>query len=249
MNASARERLDIVVVARGLTATRARARDLILRGEVMIDGVRTLKPARLVATEETVSLAPGTMDYVSRGAFKLQAALSQFALDATGRIALDLGASTGGFTEVLLAAGASRVYAVENGTGQLHPRIARDVRVVSMERTDARMLDRALIPEPVGAIAADLSFISLTKVLPASLPLAAPKCWLVALIKPQFELEPADVPRDGVIKDEPARQRAVAKIAAWIGEVAGWQILGVIPSPLHGGDGNVEFLIVAVRHA
>jgi 23S rRNA (cytidine1920-2'-O)/16S rRNA (cytidine1409-2'-O)-methyltransferase len=249
MSDPTRHRLDVVLVTRGLVPTRARARDLILRGEVLVAGRPAARPARLIGPDEDVALVSGAADYVSRGVLKLRAALAHFSLDAKGRAALDIGASTGGFTEVLLGAGASRVYAVENGSGQLHPKLADDPRVVSLERTDARRLDRALAPEPIGAIVADVSFISLTKVLPAPLALAAPGCWLVMLVKPQFEAEPGGVPRDGVVKDEAARSRAVEKVEAWIGSVPGWRSLGAIPSPIHGGDGNLEFLLAAVRDA
>jgi len=244
-----RQRLDLALVARGLAPTRARARDLVMRGEVSVDGEVAAKPAMLV--DETVALAllNGPSDYVSRGTLKLRAGLAHFGFDAAGRIALDIGASTGGFTEALLEGGAERVYAVENGQGQLHPRLAGDPRVISLERTDARKLARSLIREPVGATVADVSFISLTKVLPAALALAAPGCWLIALVKPQFEGDPASIPRDGIVKDEHARAAAVARISAFIADLPGWRIAGSIPSPIHGGDGNVEFLIGAMLDA
>jgi 23S rRNA (cytidine1920-2'-O)/16S rRNA (cytidine1409-2'-O)-methyltransferase len=249
MSDPTRHRLDVVLVARRLVATRARARDVILRGEVLVGGAPATRPARLIGPDEPVALVAGAADYVSRGALKLRAALTHFGLVAEGRVAIDVGASTGGFTEVLLAAGARRVYAVENGSRQLHPKLANDPRVVSLEGTDARRLDRILVPEPIGAIVADVSFISLTKALPASLALAAPGSWLVALVKPQFEGEPGGVPRDGIVKDEAARQQALAKLEAWIGAEPGWRPLGAIPSPIHGGDGNQEFLLAAVRDA
>lgn len=244
-----RQRLDLALVARGLVATRARARDLILRGEVEVDGRSAARPALMVADGSVLRLTCGPADYVSRGRLKLQAALDQLALEATGLVALDIGASTGGFTEALLAAGAARVYAVENGTGQLHPHLASDPRVVSLESTDARRLDRALVPEPVGAIVADVSFISLIKVLPASLALAAPGCWLVALVKPQFEGEPGTIPQDGVVKDPALRAAAVERVSGWVAAQSGWRVLGTIPSPIHGGDGNVEYLLGARRDA
>lgn len=249
MNGRTRQRLDIVLVEQRLVASRARARDLILRGEVAVAGEPATRPAQLVAPGDAITLASGPADYVSRGALKLKAALTHFSLDATGRTALDIGASTGGFTEALLVAGASRVYAVENGSGQLHPKLAADHRVISLERTDARRLDRTFIPEPVSAIVADVSFISLVKALPAPIALAQPGCWLVALVKPQFESEPGGVPRDGIVKDEAARAQAVDKVHTWINRQRGWRSLGTIPSPLHGGDGNVEFLIGGVRDA
>ena len=244
----ARQRLDQALVDRGLVTSRARARDLILRGEVEVNSRGAAKPAMLVSPGDSLRLVSGPADYVSRGALKLQAALDSFQLDPAGRAALDIGASTGGFTEALLKGGARRVYAIENGHGQLHPRLATDHRVVSLERTDARTLDDALIPEPVEAIVADVSFVSLRKVLPAALGLSGASCWLVALVKPQFEGEPGTIPRDGIVKDPAAQLSAVEGIAAWIARDGDWRILGTIPSPIHGGDGNVEYLVGAIRH-
>jgi 23S rRNA (cytidine1920-2'-O)/16S rRNA (cytidine1409-2'-O)-methyltransferase len=246
---SNRQRLDQALVARGLVPTRARARDLILRGEVSVDGTAASKPAAMVSDDTRLDLLGGPSDYVSRGSLKLRAALAHFGFDAGGRVALDIGASTGGFTEVLLQAGARSVYAVENGQGQLHPRLASDPRVHSLERTDARRLDTSLIPEPVAAIVADVSFISLTKVLPAALGLAARGCWLVALVKPQFEGDPHTIPRDGIVKDAAVRTAAVERIARFIAGQTGWRVTGSLVSPIHGGDGNVECLIGAVLDA
>ncbi|MBS0242810.1 MAG: TlyA family RNA methyltransferase, partial [Proteobacteria bacterium] len=232
------------LVAVGLAETRARARDLVLRGEVFIGGRVATKPAAPVSAADDITLAAGASRYVSRGALKLAAALEHFGIDAERRLALDVGASTGGFTEVLLEAGARRVYAVENGRGQLHARLAQDPRVISLEATDARRLDRDVIPDPVEILVADVSFISLEKALPAALSLAAPGCCLVVLVKPQFESTPADIPRDGVIKERALQEAAVARVTRWL-EWLGWRILGVLPSPIHGGDGNREFLVGA----
>lgn len=201
----------------------------------------------LVEPGAAVRLVSGPADYVSRGALKLRAALDSFMLSPSGRIALDVGASTGGFTEVLIEREARRVYAVENGHGQLHPRLAADPRVVSLERTDVRTLDTALVPEPVGAIVADVSFIALAKALPAALALAAPGCWLVALVKPQFEAGRAEVPRDGIVKSAAVRQAAADRVGEWLASLGDWRVLGTIASPIHGGDGNVELLLGAVR--
>ncbi len=241
-------RLDQALVARGLVATRARARDLVLRGEVSVGGRTVTKPSTSVDDSHALAVAGGAGAYVSRGALKLRHALDHFGLSATGRTALDIGASTGGFTETLLAAGATRVFAVENGRGQLHPSLLADPRIVSLEGTDARGLDRAIIPEAVGAVVADVSFVSLTKALPAALALTGPGAWLIALIKPQFELEPGRVPRDGIVKDETARQDAVARVTGWVADLAGWRGLGLTPSPIQGGGGNVEYLLGAQRH-
>ena len=159
-------------------------------------------------------------------------------------MALDIGASTGGFTEVLLAEGAAKVYAVDVGRGQLHERLRADPRVVSLEATDARNLDAALIPEPVGTIVADVSFISLTQALPAALKRAAPGAWLVALVKPQFEAGREAVGKGGIVRKAEDRERAVVRVRDFL-EGEGWIVLGVIPSPIEGGSGNVEFLIGA----
>ena len=167
--APTRLRLDQALVARGLVPTRARARDLILRGLVIVDAQSASKPARLISAGDDVRIIATDVDYVSRGALKLAAALSHFHFEGQGRIGLDVGASTGGFTETLLAAGARKVYAVDNGRGQLHARLTGDARVVSLEGLDARRLDQTLIPEPVEALVADVSFISLAKALPAAL--------------------------------------------------------------------------------
>lgn len=247
--AASRQRLDQALVSRGLVETRARARDLILRGEVTVDGRGVQKPALIVTAAHEISVVGDGAAFVSRGALKLRAALQHFGFEARGRVALDIGASTGGFTEILLAAGAAKVFAVENGVGQLHSRLSADPRVRSLETCDARHLDRGLVPDPIGAIVADVSFISLTKALPAALELAIPGCWLVALIKPQFEAGPGRVPRDGVVKDPAVQGEVVAEVEAWLASRPGWTCVGHIPSPIHGGDGNVEFLMGATRMA
>lgn len=244
-----RSRLDIALVERGLVATRARARDLILRGEVKADGEVAQRPAMSVTGATQIELSAGAGDYVSRGFLKLQAALDQFALDPTGRVALDIGASTGGFTELLLARGAAKVYAIDNGRDQLHPTLRRDNRVVSREGFDARELTRGDVPDPVTAIVADVSFISLIKAIPPALALAEPGCWFVGLIKPQFEAERSAINRKGLVTDPAARASAIDTVSGWLTGQAGWHVLGVIPSPLTGGDGNVEFLIGATRNA
>ena len=242
-----RQRLDLALVARGLAATRAQARDLIGRGCVSVDGVVVTKSAALVAEAVAVAVADGAADYVSRGGLKLAAALDAFGFDANGTIALDVGASTGGFTQVLLARGAAKVYAVDVGHGQLHARLAGDKRVVSLETCDARRLTRALIPDPIGAIVADVSFISLTKALPAALVLAGPSAWLVALVKPQFEAGRAAIGKGGIVRDPGVREQAVAAVQSWMAQQPGWRVAGVVPSPIAGGSGNREFLLGALR--
>ena len=242
-----KERLDQALVTRGLVISRARARDLVLRGEVRVDGIVATKPASRVGPAHTIAVTPGAGNYVSRGAVKLRAALDHFQLDPAGRIGLDIGASTGGFTEVLLGRGAAKVFAVDNGVGQLHASLLDDPRVVSMEETDARHLTPDKIPEPVGAMVADVSFFSLTKVLPPPMRLAAPGCWLVGLIKPQFEAERTWIPKDGVITDPDVHADTVALVEDWLRGQSGWRVLGTIESPIKGGDGNTEFLIGAVH--
>jgi 23S rRNA (cytidine1920-2'-O)/16S rRNA (cytidine1409-2'-O)-methyltransferase len=238
-------RLDRLLVESGLAATRSRAADLIRRGCVKVAGETELKPGALVARDAALVVSPDAAPYVSRGGLKLAAALQAFGFAAEGRVALDIGASTGGFTDLLIARGAAKVYAVDVGRGQLHPKLKADPKVVSLEGTDARALDRAVIGEAVTAIVADVSFISLTLALPAALGLAAPGVWLVALIKPQFEVGREAVGKGGIVRSETDRQRAVAKVRKFIEEQPGWTVLGVIASPLKGGSGNEEFLLGA----
>lgn len=241
-----RDRLDKVLLSRGLAVSRSRARDLIVRGQVQVAERVVVEPSALVEEGAPILVADG-VDYVSRGGAKLAAGLAAFGFDVKDRIVLDVGASTGGFTEVLLAGGVAKVYAVDVGHGQLHPRIKDDPRVLSLERCDARSLTREQIPEPVTAIVADLSFISLAKALPAPLALAAPGAWLVALVKPQFEAGPSGVGKGGIVRDEAVREAAVAAVADWLGAQAGWHVRGIIPSPITGGSGNQEYLLGAMR--
>jgi 23S rRNA (cytidine1920-2'-O)/16S rRNA (cytidine1409-2'-O)-methyltransferase len=241
------DRLDLVLVARGLASTRARARDLIRRGLVEVAGAVETRPAIAAPPEAEIRVTGTATGEVSRGAAKLAAALDHFRFPVEGRTALDIGASTGGFTQVLVARGAARVYAVDVGRGQLDRRLAADPRVISLERCDARRLDRTLVPEVVGAIVADVSFISLTKALPAPLALAGPGSWLVALVKPQFEVGPAAVGKGGIVRDPEARRSAVETLRAWVAAQPDWRVVDVIASPIAGGSGNEEFLLGAVR--
>jgi len=240
-------RLDLAIVARGLAPTRSRARDLIQRGLVLLDGRPATKPALIVAPDACLAVDGAEASLVSRGGVKLAAALPAFGFEPMGRIALDVGASTGGFTQALLTGGAAKVYAVDVGHGQLHASLIADPRVVSLEGTDARALTPALIPDPIGALVADVSFISLIKALPAALALAAPGAFLIALIKPQFEVGPAHVGKGGIVRDEATRDGAVTAVRGWIAGRQGWRIAGVIPSPITGGSGNAEYLLGAVR--
>lgn len=240
-------RLDARLVSDGLVATRARARDLILRGFVRVDGSVCDKPSRQVMPTVNVALAEAAPIFISRGAEKLIAALDHFGFDASHRTVLDVGASTGGFTQVLLQRGARRVYAVDVGQSQLHDSLKSDARVVSLEEQDARLLTSLIIPEPVDAVVADVSFIALSKVLPAVFHLTSHAAWLAALIKPQFELEPDSIGKGGIVRDAAARQKAVERVKDAIAAQAGWRVVGVIPSPILGGSGNEEFLIGARR--
>jgi 23S rRNA (cytidine1920-2'-O)/16S rRNA (cytidine1409-2'-O)-methyltransferase len=233
---------------RGLAPTRSRARDLIKRGLVTVGGRVEMRGGTEVAFDAEIAIDEDWSGYVSRGALKLAAALDHFGLDCEGRTALDLGASTGGFTQMLLRRGARHVYAVDVGSAQLHEELRRDDRVTSHENTDARDLEPELIPELVGAIVADLSFISLKKVLPAALALAAPDCWLAALVKPQFEAGREHVSRGGIVKDEAARLQALESVADFIAAQPGWSVIGSLPSPITGQSGNAEYLLGA-RHA
>lgn len=243
-----KKRLDELLVEHGHVATRSRARDAILRGLVRVDDAIVSKPGASIPVTAKLEVAPeaGT-NYVSRGALKFIAALDHFGFDPSGRIALDAGASTGGFTQVLLERGASRVTAVDVGHSQLHPKIAADPRVISLEGQDIRTLDPAIIGEAPAAITVDVSFISLTKVLPHLMQLAAPRCWLVALIKPQFEVGRDAVGKGGIVRDEAARAQAIETLSNLVSTTPGWTLIGVIPSPIEGGSGNIEYLMGLTR--
>lgn len=237
-------RLDQRLIAEGLADSRSRARRLIESGLVAVDGAVCAKPALSVSDGQSVRLLGDDCPWVSRGALKLLKALEAFDLSPEGAVALDLGASTGGFTEVLLARGARRVYAVDVGRDQLRAELRGDPRVVSLEGVNVKALDAALIPEPIDFFTADLSFISLTKALPAPLALAAPGAVAALLVKPQFEVGRARIGKGGIVKDPAAREDAVAAVAACL-EGLGWRALGRAVSPILGGDGNEERLLAA----
>lgn len=235
-----RQRADLLLVERGLFESRAKAQDAIAAGLVTANGVLVRKPADEVATTAVLSAAPAH-PYVSRGGLKLAAALEHFAFDAKDRICLDIGSSTGGFTDVLLTRGAKRVYAVDVGRDQLHPKLRGDARVASMETTDIRKLDASALPNAPDLVVIDVSFISLKLVLPSALRLAAPRAEIVALIKPQFEA-PRSAIKKGIVRDDAVHQ-AVCKDISDFAVTLGCEIVDVIPSPIAGGDGNREFLI------
>lgn len=241
-----RVRLDQLLVARGLAESRARAKAAIEAGGVTVDGLPAKGASQPVSDDALIDYA-GAHRFVGRGALKLDHALTLWPVAVEGRTAIDVGASTGGFTEVLLGRGAAKVFAVDVGQGQLHPRLAADPRVVNLERTDARHLDAAIIAGPVGLIVCDASFIGLAKVLPAALALAASGADLVTLVKPQFEMERrGDVGRGGVVRDAEAREAALSRIMHWL-EGAGWRVRETAESPISGGDGNREYLLWASR--
>jgi 23S rRNA (cytidine1920-2'-O)/16S rRNA (cytidine1409-2'-O)-methyltransferase len=240
-----RRRADLLLVERGLFDSRAKAQAAIAAGRVSAGGAVLRKASDMVRADAEI-VAEAAHPYVSRGALKLVAALDAFAIDPARRVCLDLGASTGGFTEVLLAPGAARVYAVDVGQGQLHPKIAADPRVIGLERTDARRLDRTLVPEPIDLLVADVSFISLKLALPAALALLGPAADMAALVKPQFEAGRAHVGRGGIVRDEAVHQAVCEDIETFLRQ-QGFSVLGTIPSPILGGEGNREFLIGARR--
>jgi 23S rRNA (cytidine1920-2'-O)/16S rRNA (cytidine1409-2'-O)-methyltransferase len=246
------QRLDLALVERGLAPTRARARDAILRGHVTVNGTLAAKPAMTVDGDAAIAVDDPASGYVSRGALKLIAALDRFGYSPAGRVALDLGASTGGFTQVLLERGAAKVFAVDVGHGQLDARLAADPRVVSREGLNARDLtagdlDAENPSAAPQAIVADVSFISLRLVLPPALMLAGEDAWGVFLVKPQFEVGREALGKGGIVRDPMAGERAAADIAQFLERDLGWRIGGVILSPIAGGDGNREFLIGADR--
>ena len=239
----ARKRIDVLLVERGLLESRAKAQAAIAAGRVSLDGAWVAKGSQTVDEAASLIVEPAD-DWVGRGALKLAHALALWPIDVRGKVVLDVGASTGGFTEVCLRAGAAEVFAVDVGRGQLHPRVAADGRVVALEGVDARNLTPAVIDAAPQLIVCDASFIGLAKVLPAALALAAPAADLLALVKPQFEVGPALVGKGGVVKDEAARLKAVADVRAFL-ESAGWSVREVAQSPVTGGDGNVEYLLWA----
>ncbi|MDO1559724.1 TlyA family RNA methyltransferase [Brevundimonas sp. 2R-24] len=240
-----RRRLDQLLVERGLFDSRARARAAIEAGGVRVDG-RTAKKASEAVPDGAEITAEAAHPYVSRAALKLVQALDAWPVRVEGRVVLDVGASTGGFTEACLQRGARRVFAVDVGHGQLHPRLAADPRVTSLERTDARTLTHDLIDEAPQLVVCDASFIGLAKVLPAALRLAGSGADLVALVKPQFEAGPDAVGKGGVVRDATVRERALNDAIAFL-QVEGWRVNQTAPCETQGADGNQEWLVWATR--
>jgi 23S rRNA (cytidine1920-2'-O)/16S rRNA (cytidine1409-2'-O)-methyltransferase len=244
---AAKQRLDTLLVARGLAESRAKAQALAIAGLVFSGEQRLDKPGQMLAEDTPLECRGRDHPYVSRGGVKLAHALDHFAIDPAGVIALDIGASTGGFTDVLLRRGAAKVFAVDVGHGQLDWRLRQDARVAVLERCNARHLTRSEITEPPDLIVCDASFIGLETVLPAALALAAPGAALVALIKPQFEVGKGRVGKGGVVRDPTLHDEVCARIVGWLAAQPGWTVLGVTESPIRGPEGNVEFLVAARR--
>jgi 23S rRNA (cytidine1920-2'-O)/16S rRNA (cytidine1409-2'-O)-methyltransferase len=234
-------------VSRGLAESRTRAQALIMAGAVFSGQKKLAKAGDMLAEDAPLDVRGKDHPWVSRGGIKLDHGLTHFGFDVAGAVALDVGSSTGGFTDVLLSRGAAKVYAVDVGTNQLAWKLRQDPRVVVHEQTNARNLDDRIIPEPLDVIVCDASFIGLAKVLQAPLKLGKAGAKLVALIKPQFEAGREEVGKGGVVRDPAVHERVRAEAAAWV-ESQGWAVVGVTPSPITGPEGNVEFLLGAVKN-
>jgi 23S rRNA (cytidine1920-2'-O)/16S rRNA (cytidine1409-2'-O)-methyltransferase len=240
-------RADQLLVDRGLAETRSRAQALILAGKVFSGERRVAKAGDTLPTDGPLEVRGQDHPWVSRGGLKLEHALAFFGLSPAGRICLDIGASTGGFTEVLLAHGATKVHSVDVGYGQLAWKLRSDPRVVVHEKTNARYLTRETVPDTIEALVCDASFIGLATVLPAPLALCGSGAWAVALIKPQFEAGPEAVGSKGVVRDSAVHQAVCERIRVWWAALPGWRPVGITESPITGPEGNREFLIAALR--
>ncbi|MBO9623990.1 MAG: TlyA family RNA methyltransferase [Sphingomonas sp.] len=242
----AKLRADQMLVDRGLAESRTRAQALIMAGLVFAGERKVEKPGQTLPEDAAIEVRGRDHPWVSRGGIKLAHALDHFEWDVTGAVAIDVGSSTGGFTDVLLSRGAARVYAVDSGTNQLAWKLRQDPRVIVHEQTSARVLTPAHIPEQVDLIVCDASFIGLAKVLEVPLGFAAPSARLVALIKPQFEAGREEVGKGGVVRDQQVHARVCREVADWV-SAQGWTVIGITESPITGPEGNVEFLIAAQR--
>lgn len=241
-------RIDQLLVARGLAESRTRAQALVMAGIVFSGESKIAKPGQQVAEDAPLEVRGRDHPWVSRGGLKLAHAIEHFGLDPSGVTAMDVGSSTGGFTDVLLNRGAAHVIAVDSGTNQLAWKLRQDPRVTVLEQTSARVLTPEMVPQPYGWVVCDASFISLAKVLEVPLRLAEPQCRLVALIKPQFEVGREEVGKGGVVRDPALHVRVCAEVRAWL-EGEAWAVQGIVESPITGPEGNVEFLISARRSA
>ncbi len=242
----AKARVDQLLVDRGLVESRSRAQALVLAGLVFSAETKIAKPGQQLGADAPLEVRGRDHPWVSRGGIKLAHAIEAFGLDPAGVTAMDIGSSTGGFTDVLLQKGASHVFAVDSGTNQLAWKLRQDSRVTVLEQTSARILTEAQITRPCSWVVCDASFIGLAKVLEVPLRLAAPDCRLVALIKPQFEVGRGEVGKGGVVRDPALHQRVCAEVRGWL-EDTGWRVDGIVESPITGPEGNVEFLIAACR--
>ena len=240
-----KQRADQMLVSRGLADSRTRAQALILAGKVFSGERRVAKAGDLLPDGAALAVRGQDHPWVSRGGLKLAHGLAHFGFSPAGRICLDVGASTGGFTDVLLAHGAAKVYAVDVGHGQLAWKLRCDSRLVVHERTNARYLDRSVVPDPIGALVCDASFIGLATLLAAPVALCAPGAWAVVLIKPQFEAGPASVGGKGVVRDPAVHRIVCDRVAGWWSGLDGWTVGGVVESPIIGPEGNREFLLGA----
>lgn len=241
-----KRRVDQMLVDRGLVESRARAQALIMAGLVFAGETKVAKPGQQIPQDTPLDVRGRDHPWVSRGGIKLAHAIEHFGLDPTGAVAMDIGSSTGGFTDVLLQGGAAHVFAVDSGTNQLAWKLRQDPRVTVLEQTSARILTPAQIDRPCNWVVCDASFIGLAKVLERPLELAAPQCRLVALIKPQFEVGREEVGKGGVVRDPSLHQRVCDEVRGWL-ESTGWQVDGIVESPITGPEGNVEFLVSAKR--
>jgi 23S rRNA (cytidine1920-2'-O)/16S rRNA (cytidine1409-2'-O)-methyltransferase len=237
-------RLDQLIVDRGLAESKTRAQALVMAGHVFVGDTKAAKPGQQIGEDAAVTVKGSDHPWVSRGGIKLAHALKEFGIDVGGVVGIDVGSSTGGFTDVLLTNGAARVYAVDSGTNQLAWKLRQDERVIAHEQTSARILTDAHIPEAVDLIVCDASFIGLAKVLQRPLTFAKPDAQLVALIKPQFEAGREEVGKGGVVRDEAVHKRVCDDVSAWL-EASGWAVRGLTASPITGPQGNIEFLVWA----
>jgi len=242
-----KQRADLMLVALGLAESRAKAQALIMAGLVYAGTARVQKPGDTLPEGAELSVKGQDHPWVSRGGVKLAHALTHFGLSPAQKTCLDIGASTGGFTDVLLTHGAGKVFAVDAGRNQLAWKLRADERVIVMEKTNARYLNAELIPDPINVLVCDASFIGLQTVLPAGLALCAENAFAVALIKPQFEAGPAHVGKGGVVRDPAVHEDVCARIKTWWEGLPGWRVLGLTTSPITGPEGNVEFLIAAQK--
>jgi 23S rRNA (cytidine1920-2'-O)/16S rRNA (cytidine1409-2'-O)-methyltransferase len=241
-------RLDRLLFERGLAESREKAQAMIFAGLVLVNGQKRDKAGTLVQEDADIRILGEALPFVSRGGLKLEAALNEFRVAVEGKIALDVGASTGGFTDCLLQHGVHKVYAVDVGYGQMAWKLRQDPRVVVIERTNIRAMVPSIIPEPADLAVVDVSFISLEKAIPPILKFLKPDSEIIALIKPQFEVGKDQVGKGGIVRNDVARNAAVNRITEFAREL-GFEVKGVIPSPITGQDGNVEFLMHAVKHA